>query len=151
FVARIPLARVHADLAAASAAEALRAKMRLLTLASLAASVPSRSLSYDAIASALRIERAQVEGWVIDAVRAGLVEGKLSQLRGEFLVQRSTYRVFGERQGAEVQGRLMVWRQSLETVLSAIRTEREDHVEMISHMQRGATAVGDGVRAGRSR
>ncbi|KAJ5242456.1 Eukaryotic translation initiation factor [Penicillium citrinum] len=103
-------------------------KMRLLTLTSLASSTPSRSLPYAAIASALRVSASDVEMWVIDTIRAGLVEGKLSQLRSEFLVHRATYRVFGEKQWAEVQGRLMVWRRSLEGVLSVIRSERERFV-----------------------
>lgn len=110
----------------------LQTKMRLLTLASLAAKAPSRSLPYNDIASALRIEREDVEKWVIDTIRAGLVEGKLSQLKGEFLVHRATYRVFGERQWGEVQGRLMVWKQSLLNVLEVIRSEKEKFKEAAS-------------------
>ncbi|KKK22104.1 PCI domain protein [Aspergillus rambellii] len=108
--------------------------MRLLTLASLAAAATTtttasaRSLSYATIASALRVPASDVEKWVIDTIRAGLVEGKLSQLRSEFLVHRATYRVFGEKQWAEVQGRLMVWRRSLERVLGVVRSERERYV-----------------------
>lgn len=108
-----------------SAGEVLSKKIRLLTLASIAASTPSRSVSYSTISSALQIPAEDVEMWVIDTIRAGLVEGKLSQLRQEFLVQRATYRVFGEKQWAEIQGRLMVWRRSLESVLQVVRSERE--------------------------
>ena len=81
-----------------SASEILQTKMRLLTLATLAASTPSRSLPYTTISEALRVPAEEVEKWVIDTIRASLVEGKLSQLKGEFLVQRATYRVFGEKQ-----------------------------------------------------
>jgi len=124
FVASTPLASISGGVLA-DHADTLQRKMRLLTLASLAASTPSRSLPYADIAAALRIPREDVEKWVIDTIRAGLVEGKLSQLRSEFLVHRATYRVFGEKQWAEIQGRLMVWRRSLEGVLNVIRTERE--------------------------
>ncbi|GES63027.1 PCI domain protein [Aspergillus terreus] len=124
FVAATPLASISGGVLA-PAADALQNKMRLLTLASLAASTPSRSLPYATIASALRVPAEDVEKWVIDTIRAGLVEGKLSQLRSEFLVHRATYRVFGEKQWAEVQGRLMVWRRSLENVLGVVRSERE--------------------------
>lgn len=127
FVASTPLASISGGVLA-DAGDTLQRKMRLLTLASLAASTPSRSLPYADIASALRIPAEDVEKWVIDTIRAGLVEGKLSQLRSEFLVHRATYRVFGEKQWAEVQGRLMVWRRSLESVLGVIRTERERFV-----------------------
>ena len=100
-------------------------KMRLLTLASLAASTQSRSLPYQQIAKALQVPSEDVEMWVIDVIRAGLVEGKLSQLNQTFLIHRSTYRVFGEKQWVEVQGRLDTWRSSLEGVLGVIRQERE--------------------------
>ncbi|KAE8360840.1 eukaryotic translation initiation factor 3 subunit M [Aspergillus caelatus] len=127
FVTATPLAGISGGVLA-DAGEALQNKMRLLTLASLAASAPSRSLPYATIAAALRVPAEDVEKWVIDTIRAGLVEGKLSQLRSEFLVHRATYRVFGEKQWAEVQGRLMVWRRSLENVLGVLRTERERFV-----------------------
>ena len=100
-------------------------KMRLLTLASIAASTQSRSLPYDHISRVLQIPLGDVEMWVIDVIRAGLVEGKLSQLNQTFLIQRCTYRVFGEKQWAEVAGRLDTWRSSLEGVLAVIRHERE--------------------------
>ena len=127
FVAATPLSSISGGVLA-DAGDALQNKLRLLTLASLAASTPSRSLPYEAIATALRVPASDVEKWVIDTIRAGLVEGKLSQLRQEFLVHRATYRVFGEKQWAEVQGRLMVWRRSLESVLGVVRSERERFV-----------------------
>ena len=105
--------------------DVLHRKMRLLTLASLAASTPSRSLPYAQIAKSLQIPADDVEMWVIDVIRAGLVEGKLSQLNQTFLIHRSTYRVFGEKQWTEVQGRLDTWRGSLETVLAVVKAERE--------------------------
>jgi translation initiation factor 3 subunit M len=107
-----------------SAAETLQTKIRLLTLASLAAGAASRSLPYSTIADELQIPKEDVEMWMIDAIRAGLVEGKLSQLRQEFLVQRAIYRVFGPKQWSEIQGRLMVWQRSLEGVLSLVKSER---------------------------
>ena len=100
-------------------------KMRLLSLASLAASTQSRSLPYQQISRALQLPSEDVEMWVIDVIRAGLVEGKLSQLNQTFLIHRSTYRVFGEKQWTEVQGRLDTWRSSLEGVLAVVRQERE--------------------------
>lgn len=74
---------------------------------------------------ALQVPSEDVEIWVIDTIRAGLVEGKLSQLNQVFLVHRCSYRVFGEKQWVEVQGRLDTWRASLEGVLGVVRGERE--------------------------
>ena len=103
----------------------LRRKMRLLTLASLAASSSSRSLPYGSIAKALQIPSADVEMWVIDVIRAGLVEGKLSQLNQTFLIHRATHRIFTEKQWRQVAARLDTWKTSLEGVLKILKTERE--------------------------
>ncbi|PGH00547.1 eukaryotic translation initiation factor 3 subunit M [Blastomyces parvus] len=143
-----PLSTIH-NLSAS--AEILETKMRLLTLASLAASTPSRSLSYESIVNALRIPREDVEKWVIDTIRAGLVEGKLSQLKGEFLVHRATYRVFGEKQWAEVQGRLMVWRRSLENVLGVVRSEKEKFVREEMAAANSAAAAAANAESGAQR
>ncbi|KAI9841468.1 MAG: hypothetical protein M1837_000686 [Sclerophora amabilis] len=127
----------------------LRRKMRLLTLASLAASTPSRSLPYSAIARALQIPADDVEMWVIDIIRAGLVEGKLSQLNQTFLIHRSTYRVFGERQWREVATRLDTWKESLKGVLAVVRAERE-HVEMMKDREgRDVDGRANGMGLGR--
>ncbi|CAI7579210.1 unnamed protein product [Penicillium pancosmium] len=151
FVGANPLASISGGVLA-DASDALQTKMRLLTLTSLASSTPSRSLPYATIASALRVPASDVEMWVIDTIRAGLVEGKLSQLRSEFLVHRATYRVFGEKQWSEVQGRLMVWRRSLEGVLTVIRSERERFVRegiQAAADQEAAAAAGKNGDKGR--
>ncbi|KAF2876398.1 eukaryotic translation initiation factor 3 subunit M [Massariosphaeria phaeospora] len=104
---------------------ALNRKMRLLTLASEAAQAgQSRSLGYDRISKALQIPAEDVEMWVIDVIRAGLVEGKLSQQNQTFLIHRSTYRVFGENQWREVASRLDMWRNSLVGVLQVVQQEK---------------------------
>ncbi|CAL8579735.1 hypothetical protein XPA_005468 [Xanthoria parietina] len=127
-------------------------KIRLLTLASIAATSQTRSLPYQHITRALQIPSEDVEVWVIDVIRAGLVEGKLSQLNQTFLIHRSTYRVFGEKQWTEVQGRLDTWRASLEGVLGVVRAERE---KMLREKERelreveGRVNGGGGMSAGR--
>jgi translation initiation factor 3 subunit M len=111
-------------------AAALNRKMRLLTLASIAAATgQTRSLPYAHIAKALQIPSEDVEMWVIDVIRAGLVEGKLSQLNQTFLIHRSTYRVFGENQWREVASRLDMWRNSLTGVLQVIQQEKLRFIE----------------------
>lgn len=105
---------------------ALNRKMRLLTLASKAASIgQTRSLPYEQIAKSLQVPLEDVEMWVIDVIRAGLVEGKLSQLNQTFLIHRSTYRVFGDNQWREVASRLDLWRNSLQGVLQVVQQERQ--------------------------
>lgn len=130
-------------------ADALSRKMRLLTLASLAAHEQSRSLPYAQIAKALQIPTEEVEMWVIDVIRAGLVEGKLSQLNKQFLVHRSTYRVFGDNQWREVAARLGMWRSSLTSVLEVIRAEKQNYILQKEQEVRDLEAKvnGDGQRS----
>jgi translation initiation factor 3 subunit M len=127
-------------------------KMRLLTLASLAASIPTRALPYSKIASALQIPEQDVEMWVIDVIRAGLVEGKLSQQKQLFLIHRSTYRVFGEKQWIEVATRLETWRESLKGVLEVVKREREMVIMQkereMREMEGKATAASSSGRRG---
>jgi len=99
----------------------LQRKMRLLTFTSLAAATPNREIEYSKIAKALQVSSEEVEMWTIDVIRAGLVEGKMSQKNKVFLVHRTTYRVFGEKQWREVSNRLDQWKTSLRNVLGVIR------------------------------
>jgi len=134
----------------------LTRKIRLLTLASLAAtSGQTRSLPYSAIAKALQIPASDVEMWVIDVIRAGLVEGKLSQLNQTFLIHRSTYRVFGENQWREVASRLDMWRNSLLGVLQVVQTEKErflqEKEEEARQVDAKASKAGLGGKGGKPR
>lgn len=109
--------------------DSLDRKMRLLTLASLSAQASqSRTLPYGQIAKGLNVPTDDVEMWVIDCIRSGLVEGKLSQQKQEFLIHRSTYRVFGDNQWREVASRLENWRSSLTNVLAVIRAQKEEFI-----------------------
>ncbi|KAL2756345.1 hypothetical protein ACRALDRAFT_2042488 [Sodiomyces alcalophilus JCM 7366] len=103
--------------------EKLLRKMRLLTFTSLAAQTTSRRIEYAAIARALQIPSEDVEMWTIDVIRAGLLEGKLSQQDQAFLVHKVTYRVFGTRQWQELATRLDSWRGTLANLLDVIRKE----------------------------
>ncbi|KAI8603129.1 hypothetical protein EDD21DRAFT_370018 [Dissophora ornata] len=99
--------------------ETLR-KIRLLSLASLGSENLSRELSYQQIAKALEIEESEVEMWVIDVIRAGLVEAKLNQVSKVVVISRSIYRTFGTAQWQQLSHRLNGWKQSLSEILQVI-------------------------------
>jgi translation initiation factor 3 subunit M len=114
-------------------------KFRLLTLATLS-NTPSRTLSYSKIASSLDIPQEDVEIWLIDVIRAGLVEGKLSQARQELLVHRSTYRTFGRQEWEELDSRLEDWKIALEGVLAS------DQVAALKEQEQSlTTAIANGA------
>ncbi|KAI0135622.1 PCI-domain-containing protein [Daldinia grandis] len=132
----------------------LHRKIRLLTFASLAASTPNREIPYENIAKALQIPIEEVEMWTIDVIRAGLVEGKLSQQKKVFLVHQTFYRVFGEKQWREVGDRLDGWRTLVANVIANLRREQANAE---SHKKREAeelerrlanTGIGGGNHSG---
>ncbi|EEB09669.1 translation initiation factor eIF3m [Schizosaccharomyces japonicus yFS275] len=97
--------------------EALLRKMKLLTAASLATAASNNKLSYAEIAKGLQIDESSVELWIIDVIRAGLVEGRMSQLTKSFLVHRSSYRVFQKQEWVKLHEKLAVWKSSLQGML----------------------------------
>lgn len=95
-------------------------KMRLLSLASLGSENLSRELTYADIAKNLQIEQEEVEMWVIDVIRAGLVEAKLDQLNKTVIVHRSIYRVFGQEQWKKLSTSLSAWKENLNEILAVV-------------------------------
>lgn len=104
----------------------LQRKMRILTFASLAASTTGREIAYDNIAKALQVPDKDVEMWAIDVVRTGLVEGRLSQQKQVFLVHRTHYRVFGEKQWRELATRVEQYKSVLGNILGVVRKAESD-------------------------
>ncbi|EJT81602.1 eukaryotic translation initiation factor 3 subunit M [Gaeumannomyces tritici R3-111a-1] len=99
-------------------------KMRLLTFASLAASnMQTREISYKDITKALQIPSEDVEMWAIDVIRAGLVEGKLSQKKNVFLIHSVKYRIFGEKQWRQLLSTLEKTKKTVGGLLATLRKE----------------------------
>ncbi|KAK9333408.1 hypothetical protein V1520DRAFT_286985 [Lipomyces starkeyi] len=104
--------------------EALATKIRLLTLSTLAGSSLSLTVSYSSIASALEIPEEEVEFWIIDVIRAGLLQGKMSQLERKLFIHQVATRTFGEKEWTVIAQQLDVWKQSLRDVLTVVRNAR---------------------------
>lgn len=100
--------------------DALSRKMRLLDLATLCARSVSAEVSYADIAQVLGVSDDEVEAWVIDVIRAGLVSGKLSQVKQSFRVYRSTHRTFEKPQWESLEERLTQWQKSIQTLIATI-------------------------------
>ncbi|WFD32990.1 hypothetical protein MSPP1_004047 [Malassezia sp. CBS 17886] len=95
-------------------------KMRLLDLASLCARSVSAEVSYASIADTLGVPLDDVESWVIDVIRAGLVSGRLSQVKQSFRVYRSTHRAFEKEQWAALEKRLTEWQSSIQSLVKTM-------------------------------
>ncbi|KAH9482943.1 Eukaryotic translation initiation factor 3 subunit M [Psilocybe cubensis] len=102
----------------------LERKIRLLTLASLAFSHIGQNLSYSRIAEGLQVDLSEVEKWVIDVIRAGLVWGKLSQTTQSLHISRATSRSFEREQWQALEKRLVAWKSGLAGILDVVVTAK---------------------------
>lgn len=99
-------------------------KIRLLDLADLCALSVSSDVPYSSIAKTLNIGVEEVEVWVIDVIRAGLVSGKLSQVKSAFRVYKSTHRQFGKKEWQGLEKRLVEWQKSISAILESVAATR---------------------------
>jgi len=93
--------------------------MRLLSLCSLA--TEHEEIPYDAIATTLQIDEADVEQWVIAAVSSGLLKAKMDQLQRVVMVEGCVVRRFGMEQWEVLQRRLDVWKRNVRGVLEGLK------------------------------
>ncbi|RKP25062.1 hypothetical protein SYNPS1DRAFT_16196 [Syncephalis pseudoplumigaleata] len=99
-------------------------KMRILTLATIGAERLGAEVPYTDIAKALDIDVDEVEIWVIDVIRAGMISARLNQLKQTVVINRSSYRLFGQREWQMLGDRLHAWQQSLTSVLETVSNAR---------------------------
>ena len=64
--------------------------------------------------------------WTIDVIRSKLVEGRLSQKQKVFLVHRTTYRVFGEKQWRELGTRVDQFKTVVDRLVGVVRKAQSD-------------------------
>ncbi|KAF9782189.1 hypothetical protein BJ322DRAFT_1111072 [Thelephora terrestris] len=109
----------------------LERKIRLLTLASLGFQNIGKDVPYATLASALQVDQSEIERWVIDVIRAGLVSGKLSQSSRVFHITRSTSRALERDQWVALEQRLVAWQAGLASVLAVVTSAREKGSERL--------------------
>ncbi|GAA5909847.1 hypothetical protein JCM8208_000969 [Rhodotorula glutinis] len=133
----------------------LEHKLRLVQLADLCAERVGQTVSYDEIAKACGVqadkgseeESEEVEGWVIDAIRASLLLGRLSQPSRTLAVSRaSPVQAFTPQHWATVQQRLEGWKVSLGRVRASV-----DRALGVSSGAGAAEVVGGGAAGDRRR
>jgi translation initiation factor 3 subunit M len=107
-------------------AAACEDKMRLLTLASLANE--HEEVPYSAVASDLGMATeggewmADIEGCVIQAIAAGLIEARLDQRRQVVIITRSTQRQFQDDDWKQLGDKLANWRDHVQRMLMVIES-----------------------------
>jgi translation initiation factor 3 subunit M len=61
-----------------------------------------------------------VEAWVVKAVTAGLVDGKMNQSTSQVTFSRSVQREFTSVQWKQLSGKMGVWVKQVDSMLKAI-------------------------------
>lgn len=100
----------------------LSKKIQLLTLATIAADGSNRILTYEAIEKELGVSPDQIDNIIIEGIRFGIVEGKISQLSKEFIVYRTLFRVFEHAQWQQLDALLTEHKSKLQSIISAIQS-----------------------------
>ncbi|KAJ3131621.1 hypothetical protein HK100_006167 [Physocladia obscura] len=105
---------------------ALRTKIRLLTLATLAYPFVdvADGLSFANVAKALNVDLVDVEEWVVTAIRSGLIDGRIDQVNKVVRVSRATQRVFGPEQWNMLEERLSSWSDNLKHILQVLHNAK---------------------------
>jgi len=99
---------------------ACQRKMRLLTLVTLGLNETTKELPYADIAEELQIEPTEVETWVMEAIRCGLIMAKMDQVRELVVVSGCTEREFHEEQWDRLKVSLGQWGESVKNLLSVV-------------------------------
>ncbi|KAI0089175.1 PCI domain-containing protein [Irpex rosettiformis] len=103
----------------------LERKIRLLSLTTLAHQNIGGDLLYSAIAEVLQVDPNEVERWVIDVLRTGLIIGKLSQTNKTFHVIRASARAFEKAQWEALEKRLVAWKTGLSSVREVVAATKK--------------------------
>eukprot|EP00270_Netrium_digitus_P018431 TRINITY_DN6_c0_g1_i1.p1 TRINITY_DN6_c0_g1~~TRINITY_DN6_c0_g1_i1.p1 ORF type:complete len:439 (+),score=138.75 TRINITY_DN6_c0_g1_i1:50-1318(+) len=108
--------------------EECETKMRLMSLASLAAESQTGEVRYATVRDMLKIEEDDVEVWVVRAIAAKLLEGRMNELRQVILVNRCSHRVFGPAQWRDLKERLQHWKEGIINIQRVVQTAKEETV-----------------------
>jgi len=103
--------------------EDLRAKMRLLTLATKVHGKPEISLAD--VAKDLEESEDKVEKWVVKALSEGVIDGRIDQLNHKVLVKSAFQREFGKAEWAFLDSKLTQWTENLENVIKFIGEQKQ--------------------------
>lgn len=92
----------------------LTRKVRLRNLQFLCAE--QQVVDYATIANKLSIPESDVEIWIIDVIRAGLVEAKIDQCNSKVYVNRASHATFDMSSWTDLKSQLTTWQRNIHQV-----------------------------------
>ena len=99
--------------------------MRLLSFCSLALESDDCVIEYKSLADTLQIEKAQVEVYIVEAIRQKMIDCKIDQCNERVVVHSVMQRKFGDEQWAELQTRLHSWKEHAQSLLDVVKRQRD--------------------------
>lgn len=93
----------------------LRESVQLLSLCSLCAE--RTLLTYDDVATELKVDVFQVEKWTVKAISLGLIHGTIDQLKQQITVTKAGYRRFGSDQWKVLKAKFSNWEKNIEQII----------------------------------
>lgn len=93
-----------------------------------------RELSYSEVAAATGVSESVVEPLIVDAVKSGLLEARMNQLKSKLSVERVVaVGEFSTAHWQEIDNRLEAWKKSLEAVRDANRSASSESDQIIEY------------------
>ena len=93
------------------------AKMRLMSLAALGTESAAGQVTYQQVQETLQVPAEEVEGWIVRAIGANVLEAKMDQVRRLVVITRCLHRVFAMQQWVDLAAKLSHWRDAVSAVL----------------------------------
>lgn len=105
--------------------DAVIGKARLVALLALCGSTTTsgEEVSFTAIQAALDVAPHEVEGWVVRAIGAKLLDGRIDQVRGVVAIKRATHRTFDATEWQVLAKQLAGWRDSIKAVRATLASQ----------------------------
>lgn len=97
-------------------------KMRLLTMMSL--SNETNELSFDVLQNQLELKPEEIESFIVDAVKMGLIQAKINQVSRLVIIigGAARYRTFGMEQWKLMHSKLVSWRNNITSVHTSLKS-----------------------------
>jgi len=102
--------------------DAITEKIRLLSIASIGASVSAQSgqVLYSNIATKLDVDESEVEYYVVLSITQGIIDAKIDQLNRTVTITRSLQRTFSTDEWKQLSQHLSVWSNNVKLLLKTL-------------------------------
>lgn len=107
-------------------------KMRMLTIASVcAAAGPGAVVTFESLAKEIDVSEGDVEGWVIKAIGAKLVCGRINQIEKNVCVTSVAQREFDKEEWTSLGKLLVGWKENITAINKLAEDQKQEFSQLI--------------------